>query len=139
MTPYVWKNWKKILKIHTFHEIKVSTGWLDYYYQSCRLQRTLTFWVNETFLDTYQQKSMPNDLTKTKSRLFYKLKTNINFISSEGLPKSNPILHRCLPLHSHPNCGFTQSTFDAICLLEYSVESSHLCFVAQGIQTWPFP
>ena len=46
--------------------------WLDFYWSICRPQWTLTFWVNETFLDTYEQNPMSNDLTKTKSRLSYK-------------------------------------------------------------------
>ena len=48
-------------------------GWLDNDWPICRPQWTLTFWVNETFLDNYQQNPMSNDLTKTKPRLFYEL------------------------------------------------------------------
>ena len=48
-------------------------GLLDNNWTICRPQWTLTFWVNETFLNNYQQNPMSNDLTKTKPRLFYKL------------------------------------------------------------------
>ena len=41
-------------------------GLLNNDWPICRPQWTLTFWVNETFLDNYQQNPMSNDLTKTK-------------------------------------------------------------------------
>ena len=46
-------------------------GWLDNWCPMCRPQWTLTFWVNDTFLERNQQNSLSNDLTKTESRLFY--------------------------------------------------------------------
>ena len=47
-----------------------SLGWLNNDYLICRPQRTLTFWVNHTFLDSYQHNLMSNDLTKIEPRLF---------------------------------------------------------------------
>ena len=52
-------------------------GWLDNDWPIFRPQWTLTFWVNETFLDNYQHNPMSNDLTKTKPRLFYKLNIRV--------------------------------------------------------------
>ena len=40
----------------------------------CRPQRTLTFWVNNTFLNSFLHNDMSNDLTKTKqiqNEVFY--------------------------------------------------------------------
>ena len=49
-------------------------GWLDYQWPIFRPQRTLSFWVNETFLDSYQQILLSNDLTKIEPRhLVYKI------------------------------------------------------------------
>ena len=115
-------RWLWILNIDWCH---LSSWWKIIFWKN--LKCLVTWWVLKFLI--YQNQEF------SRIRVF----DSKNFISPQGLPKSNPILHRCLPLHSHPNCGFTQSTFDAICLLEYSVESCHLCFVAQGIQTWPFP
>ena len=57
-----------------------EVGWLDYYCPICRLQRTLTFLVNDTFWETFQQNPMSIDLTKTKPKLFYKcIKVNLRF------------------------------------------------------------
>ena len=66
---------------HGFWKVHIYTvGWLDYYCPICRLQRTLTFLVNDTFWETFQQNSMSIDLTKTKPRLFYKwTKVNLRF------------------------------------------------------------
>ena len=50
-----------------------TVGWLDNDWLICRPKQTLTFWVNETFLDTYQQNPMSNGLTKIELRLLYKL------------------------------------------------------------------
>ena len=41
-------------------------GWLDNNWSNCRLQRTLTFWVNETFFNSFLHNDMSNDLTKPK-------------------------------------------------------------------------
>ena len=49
-----------------------TVGLLDNYCPHWRPQWTLTFWVNATFWESYQQNPMSNDLTKTKPRLFYK-------------------------------------------------------------------
>ena len=50
-------------------------GWLDYQWPIFRPQRTLSFWVNETFLDIYQQNPMSNNLTKKESvPIFQKFK-----------------------------------------------------------------
>ena len=49
-----------------------TVGWHEDYCPMCRPQWTLTFWVNHTFLESYQQNSLSIDLTKTESRLFYK-------------------------------------------------------------------
>ena len=43
-----------------------SVGWLDNNCLSCRLQWTLTFWVNGTFLNSFLHNDMSNDPTKTK-------------------------------------------------------------------------
>ena len=56
----------------TFLVFYIKVGWLECYWPSCRLQWTLTFWQNETFLDSFLHNPMSNDLTKTKPRLFYK-------------------------------------------------------------------
>ena len=74
---HCWGCWEMSSRLSIFHPIKVQDGnkksswflacsivWLDYYCPSCRPQWTLTFWVNETFLDGYQLNPMSNDLTK---------------------------------------------------------------------------
>ena len=71
---------KQIIKNHSFWSKKV--GWHDYYCPNCRPQQTLTFWVNETFLGTYQPNSISIDLTKTKPRLFYKLNILISLLKT---------------------------------------------------------
>ena len=48
-----------------------QVGWLDNYCLNWRPQRTLTFWVNVTFLDSFQRNPISNDLTKIEPRLFY--------------------------------------------------------------------
>ena len=55
-----------------------NVGWLDDSWPNCRLQRTLTFWVNETFLNSFLHNDMSNDLTKPKQV------QNKVFISSEN-------------------------------------------------------
>ena len=45
----------------------------------CRPQWTLTFCVNEPFLDSFQQNPMSNDLTKTKPRPFYELTIRVTW------------------------------------------------------------
>ena len=60
-----------LTKIDPILLYKLKVEWLEYNSPSCILQWTLTFWVNETFLDSYQQKSISNDLTKIEPRLFY--------------------------------------------------------------------
>ena len=60
-----------------FFSLKV--GWLDYCSPSSRPQRTLTFWVNDTFLNSYQQNPMSNDLTNTKPRPFYELTIRVTW------------------------------------------------------------
>ena len=49
---------------HTF--LLYVVGWLDNNFPSCRPQRTLTFWVKWTFLNSFLHNDMSNDLTKTK-------------------------------------------------------------------------
>ena len=46
------------------HFFSYTLGWLDFTDQACRPQWTLTFWVNVTFLDCFQQNPLSNDLTK---------------------------------------------------------------------------
>ena len=46
------------------HFFSYTLGWLDFTDQACRPQWTLTFRVNVTFLDCFQQNPLSNDLTK---------------------------------------------------------------------------
>ena len=46
-------------------------GWLVNSWPNWRLQRTLTFWVNETFLNSFLHNDMSNDLTNTKQAHFF--------------------------------------------------------------------
>ena len=50
----------------TLHFYFLLLGWLDNNCLSCGPQRTLTFWVNETFLNSFLYNYISNDLTKTK-------------------------------------------------------------------------
>ena len=64
-----WNSRQNILSTSTFKTLL-----------SCRHQWTLSFWVNLTFLDCYQPKSMSNGLTKTKPRIFYKLNIRVTWL-----------------------------------------------------------
>ena len=61
--PLIFKHsfWPRVT---CWSRIYKYVGWLDNYWPICRPQRTLTFWVNETFLYSYQQNPLSNDLTK---------------------------------------------------------------------------
>ena len=72
--------WNFTIQIQTLKlSWKCSTlGWLDIHCSSCRPQRTLTFWVNYTFMDSFQHNPMSNDLTKIEPRLLRFLRGNIH-------------------------------------------------------------
>ena len=69
---FALKVYESRLVNYCWQNIYMNVEWLDYDWPKCRPQRTLTFWVNETFLDSFQPNPLSNDLTKTKPRLFYK-------------------------------------------------------------------
>ena len=69
---FALKVYESRLVNYCWQNIYMNVEWLDYDWPKCRPQRTLTFWVNETFLDIYQQNALSNDITKIEPRLFFK-------------------------------------------------------------------
>ena len=65
--------WMRLL-LWFSNTVTSEVGWLDITAKSFRPHWTLTFWLNETFLVSFQHNSMSNYLTKIEPRLFYNVK-----------------------------------------------------------------